>query len=74
MIFACHPPLNNIDDCSDGDIRLVDGETESEGRVELCSSGRWGTVCDNQWTNNHTAVVCRHLGFNDVIESRYTYY
>ena len=53
-------------------MRLVDGETEAEGRVELCISGRWGTMCDNAWTDNHTAVVCRYLGFSDVIGGRYT--
>ena len=59
-----------VDDCYDGDVRLVGGVKETEGRVELCSSRRWGTVCDNQWTENHTAVICRHLGFSDVIGSK----
>ena len=48
-------------------MRLVGGETEAEGRVELCNNERWGTVCDNEWTDKHTSVVCRHLGFSDVI-------
>ena len=39
--------------------------------MELCSHRRWGTVCDNQWTDNHTTVVCRHLGFSDDIGSKY---
>ena len=58
------------DDCGDGDIRLVNGESEMEGRVEICSGQRWGTVCDSQWTDNHTAVVCRQLGFSDIIGGR----
>ena len=41
-----------------------------EGRVEICSGRRWGTVCDSQWTDNHTAVVCRQLGFSDIIGGR----
>ena len=60
------------DDCSTGDVRLVGGEHEAEGRVELCISGRWETLCDNEWTDNHTAVVCRHLGFSDIIGGVYT--
>ena len=36
-----------------------------EGRVELCINHRWGTVCDSQWTDRHTAVVCRQLGFSE---------
>ena len=58
------------DDCGDGDIRLVNGESEIEGRVEICRGRRWGTMCDSQWTDNHTAVVCRYLGFSDIIGGR----
>ena len=58
------------DDCVYGDIRLVNGEFEMEGRVEICNNRRWGTVCDSQWTDNHTAVVCRQLGFSDIIGGR----
>ena len=47
-------------------MRLVGGETEAEGRLELCNNNRWGTVCGNEWTDNHTRVVCRNLGFSDI--------
>ena len=38
-----------------------------EGRVEVCRDnyGRWGTVCNKQWTAAHSKVVCRNLGFSD---------
>ena len=39
--------------------------------MEICNGGRWGTVCDSQWTDNHTAVVCRYLGFSDIIGGRF---
>ena len=55
------------DDCGNGDIRLVNGETKIEGRVEICLYLRWGTVCDSQWTDKPTAVVCGYLGFSDII-------
>ena len=68
-----HSSIKLADDCFDGEMRLVGGETEAEGRLELCHGYRWGTVCDNQWTDEHTALVCRHLGFSDVIGGRYIY-
>ena len=49
--------------CRDGDIRLRGGTTKFEGRVELCLSERWGTVCDDYWDFREVLVVCRQLGF-----------
>ena len=49
--------------CSDGDIRLVNGRLSSEGRVEICFNGRWGTICDDLWGPEEARVVCRQQGF-----------
>ena len=49
--------------CSDGDIQLVGGRDEFEGRVEICYVGVWGTVCDDGWDNRDAVVLCRHLGY-----------
>ncbi|XP_019850360.1 PREDICTED: neurotrypsin-like [Amphimedon queenslandica] len=50
--------------CFTGEVRLVNGTTPNQGRVEICINGVWGTVCDDLWTNNSARVVCRQLGYN----------
>jgi hypothetical protein len=50
------------DDCLKGDIRIRDGTHPSNGRVEVCKNGIWGSVCFSGWSDNEAAVVCRHLG------------
>ena len=54
--------------CSDGDVRLVGGSDEYEGRVEVCINQAWGTVCNGQyswrstyWGTADGRVVCRQL-------------
>ena len=53
-------------DCRDGAVRLVDGDNynATAGRVEYCVGGRWGTVCNYEWSEADATVVCRQLGLN----------
>ena len=52
-----------VSNCTTGDIRLTDGSTEYEGRVEVCINGVWGSVCDHGWDSNDASVVCKQLGY-----------
>ena len=49
--------------CQDGEVRLVEGRREWEGRLEVCLSQRWGTVSSDGWTVAESQVVCRDLGY-----------
>ena len=45
----------------EGDIRLVGGAHNWEGRVEIFWSDKWGTISDSSWTDDDARVVCRQL-------------
>ena len=51
-------------------MRLADGQTSNEGRVEVCINRRWGTICGffepwdlTIWGPQEARVTFRQLGY-----------
>ncbi|KAF1644335.1 Deleted in malignant brain tumors 1 protein, partial [Eudyptes chrysocome] len=43
-------------------LRLANGSTHCEGRVEVTHNGTWAALCDEGWGLAEARVVCRQLG------------
>ncbi len=48
--------------CTDGDVRLVNGTNPFEGRVELCVNKAWGTSCESGFNERDADIICNQLG------------
>ena len=59
-LYVCYNPA-----CQDWDVRLLNGPTSREGRVEVCFNNTYGSVCHDLWNEPDARVVCRQLGFSD---------
>jgi len=46
-----------------GTMRLLYGNNEREGLVQIYLEGYWGTVCDDDIDSAEGQVLCRSLGF-----------
>ena len=70
-VCKCLPAAVTVvqSNCSDGDVRLVGGSNEYEGRVEICINQVWGTICSgsrfNRWGVTDGRVVCKQLGHQE---------
>ena len=60
MYYVFYIILSNVG-CTQNDLRLV-GPSDLQGRVEVCNTAEWGTVCDDAWNLLEVQVVCNQLG------------
>ena len=42
----------------------MEGPNTTEGRLEICYNGVWGTACPQSLDPTDAGVACRELGFN----------
>ena len=53
-------------ECQTGNVRLVGGTEEYEGRVEVCINNNWGSVCRYSWSTIENKVLCKQLGHQEL--------
>ena len=63
LIFLCVCSFVCIAHCSDGQIKLIEGYLEENGRLEICSNKRWESLSYYYWDSHVTRVACIELGF-----------
>ncbi|XP_073459288.1 neurotrypsin [Aquarana catesbeiana] len=70
VYITCNPETDQHRPLPGPPLRLMDGETKKEGRVEIYLNGQWGTICDDGWTDKDASVVCRQLGYKGPAKAR----
>ena len=67
-INVCSDLATQFSNCTDNAIRLVEGNSSNQGRLEVCVNNAWGSVCDSAgvFTSDEAKVVCRQLGILQV--------
>ena len=59
---------NNTIVCEENSVRLVGGQSKSEGRVEICYEGQWSSLCSV--SQNAASAICTQLGLPNHLPSK----
>ena len=53
--------------CTNGELRLSGNSQTApwEGNLQICFSGRWGSVCQDNWDQVDAMTACRLLGYGN---------
>jgi len=53
------------------EVRLMDGKTAHDGRVEVRKdNGQWSTICNKGWDILEAYVVCHMLNYSKAVSAR----
>ncbi|XP_055046924.2 scavenger receptor cysteine-rich domain-containing protein DMBT1-like [Misgurnus anguillicaudatus] len=52
------------------DVKLVNGTSPCDGRLQVLYNNRWGAVCYAGWGPEEAAVICKELGCGEVIQTK----
>ena len=60
----CGADIKTVEsDCNDWDLRVMDGASVREGRVEICFNNAWGTICNENYGVTDARILCSQLNF-----------
>ena len=68
VVFLCLVILPVVSSQSNGDLRLQDGTSENNGRLEIFWNGTWGTFCSINFNRGAAQAACRQLGYLDQLD------
>ena len=68
---VCNGNATSVPECEGGEVRMVGGEREGEGRVEVCVDGFWGSVCGDGFDQKAAFVICREFGYSKLLTSQH---
>ena len=44
-------------------VRIIDGPSTGQGRVEVRYNNQWGSFCFDKWNNTSADVICKMLQY-----------